>query len=135
MPLFPDLIFLLSLIAILLLYLLFRLINGRSSYRNRKKNLLDIFQQERLRSKKLQDDLSNYILANNANKTIIEKDITCGEYLRQMQKNHLQNLSDKVFLKVKNTDNRIVLMKTTEELKSQQIKLNEAQALISKLTA
>lgn len=131
MPLFPDLILLLSPAIIIVIYLLIKIVNGRSSYKKRKNELLDLFQQQRLKSKKLQDELSNYILTNNAHKTICFENATCGDYLKQLQKNHLQNLSDKIYLRIKNSNNRILLMKTAEELKIQEIKLNEAEIRIA----
>lgn len=133
MPLFPDLIFLLSLIAIIVIYLLIRVINGRSSYQKRKKELLELFQLQRLKSNKLQDELSNYILANNTNKAVLFENTTCGDYLKQLQKNHIQNLSDKIYVKIKNSDNRIYLKKTAEELKEQQAILTEAENRITAL--
>lgn len=133
MLLFPDLILLLSPVIIAVVYLLVRVVNNNSSYVQKKKHLLDYFQQQRLKSNKLQDELSNYILANNAHKAVFFDRITYGEFLKQLQKNHMQNLSDKIYIKIKNSHNRILLKKTADELKDQETKLNNAEQKMSKL--
>lgn len=127
MPLFPDLTILFALIAIAIIYLLFKILSKTSSYKEKKKDILEKYQQQRTRSLKLQDFYGNYILAHNTQKDIFYNAITYGDFLKALQKNHITNLSDKNYVKLKNTDNRIVLKKTADMLEEQETILSDAE--------
>ncbi len=133
MTLSPDLIILCSLIALLMVYGLIKLINTGTSFKQRKDAILETFQKERQTSKRIQSQLSNYILANNAHKNILFENVTCGEFLKQLQKNHILNLSDKQYVKIKNSDNRLFLKRASQELKLQELKLKDAESKIAGL--
>ena len=127
MSLFPGLTILFALIAIAIIYLLFKILSKTSSYKEKKKDILEKYQQQRVRSLKLQDLYSNYILANHAQKDIFFDTTTYGDFLKALQKNHIANLSDKNYVKLKNTDNRIVLKKTADMLEEQETILSDAE--------
>ena len=127
MPLFPDLIILLALVALAIIYLLFKLLSKTSSYKEKKKDILEKYQQQRARSLKLQDFYGNYILANHAQKDVFYDATTYGDFLKALQRNHITNLSDKNYVKLKNTDNRIVLKKTADMLEEQETILSDAE--------
>lgn len=129
MPLFPELTLILLLAASLVIYLLTAFLNSRPKYKMKRSELLDKFQSLRLKSKNLQDVLSQYILSSDANKKPISGDstVTYGEYFKYLQRNHIQNLSDKEYARIKNTHNRIQQKKASDMLEEQEIRLAEAE--------
>jgi len=129
MPLFPELTLILLLAASLVIYLLTAFFNSRPKYRIKRSELLDKFQSLRLKSKNLQDVLNQYILSSDANKKPITQDaaVTYGEYFKYLQRNHIQNLSDKEYARLKNTHNRLQQKKASDMLEEQEIRLAEAE--------
>lgn len=129
MPLFPELTLILLLAASLVIYLLTAFLNSRPKYKMKRSELLDKFQSLRLKSKNLQDTLSQYILSTDANKKPISQDssVTYGEYFKYLQRNHIQNLSDKEYARIKNTHNRLQQKKASDMLEEQEIRLAEAE--------
>jgi len=133
MELFPDLILLMSLLFIIAFYALFKILNNRPAYKEKKKELTEKFQEVRALSIKLQEIVSNYILSNNANDFPFDGNITYGNFLRSLQKNHIQNLSEKLYVKLRNSNNRVFLKSTSVMLDEQRVKLKEAQNKVSGL--
>lgn len=131
MQLFPDLILLMSLLFIIAFYVLFKVLNNRPGYKERKKELTEKFQEVRALSIKLQETVSSYILANNANDYQFEDNTTYGSFLRSLQKNHIQYLSEKLYVKLRNSNNRIFLKSTATMLDEQGVKLKKAQNKVS----
>jgi hypothetical protein len=128
MPLFPELTLVILLFASLVIYLLIKFFNSRPRYKLKRNELLDRFQALRVRSKTLQEALSQHILANDANKKLMEDGATTyGEYYKFLQKSHIQNLSDKEYARVKNTHNRIQQKKASDMLEEQELRLAEAE--------
>jgi predicted RNA-binding protein YlxR (DUF448 family) len=129
MPLFPELTLVLLVSASLIVYLLTAFLNKRPRYMMRRNELLEKFQQLRLKSKSLQDKLSQHILSSDANKKTLAEDstITFGEYFKYLQRNHIQNLSDKEYARLKNTHNRIQQKKVSDMLEEQEVRLAEAE--------
>jgi len=133
MQLFPDLILLMSLLFIVVLYFLFKILNNSSPHKEKKKELTEKFQELRAQSIKLQENVSSYILTNNANETIFFENTTYGSFLKSLQKNHIQHLSEKSYIKLKNSNNRLYLKSTETMFDEQSIKLKEAQNKVSGL--
>lgn len=134
MPLFPELTLLLLLFGSLVIYLLLRFFNSRPKYQIRRNELLEKFQALRLRSKNLQDILSQHILSSDANKKSIGTDsVTYGEYFKYLQRNHIQNLSDKEYARLKNTHNRIQQKKASDMLEEQEMRLAEAEKKLASI--
>ena len=133
MQLFPDLILLMSLLFIIVLYVLFKILNNSSPHKEKKRELTEKFQELRAQSIKLQENVSSYILTNNANETIFFENMTYGSFLKSLQKNHIQHLSEKSYIKLKNSNNRLYLKSTETMLNEQAIKLKEAQNKVSGL--
>jgi len=127
MQLFPDFILLMSLLLFIVIYVLFKFLNNTPHYKEKKKELIEKFQDARALSIKLQETVSAYILTNNANEATFFDNVSYGGFLKSLQKNHIQNLSEKYYIKLKNSNNRLFLKKTSAMLDEQGIKLKEAQ--------
>jgi len=98
----------------------------------RKNDILDGFQSLRSRSIKLQETLSGQILSNNFAMKLVEENLTYKDFLKHLQKNHIKNLSDKNYARIKNTHNRVVLMQAEKMLTEQEIILQDAEARLKK---
>jgi len=127
MPLFPDLIIVVILCGGVIVYLLTKLLNSRVGYKEKKSYLLLRYQNLRKKSLELQENLSQYILSSDRLKEPFTDGMTYGEYLRYLQKNHIKNLSDKGYAKIKNGDNRLHQKKVAEILSEQEIVLKDAE--------
>lgn len=112
--------------VLLILYVLTRFMNSRPGYLARKTDILDQFQSLRNKSRKLQDELSNLVLSQNMAQEILTGNITYKDYLKSLQRNHIQNLSDKNYARIKNTNNRIILKQAQDMLIEQDAKLEDA---------
>jgi hypothetical protein len=132
MPLIPEFTIAVALGGILILYILFRFLNSRPGYLARKNDILDGFQSLRSRSIKLQETLSGQILSNNFAMKLVEENLTYKDFLKHLQKNHIKNLSDKNYARIKNTHNRVVLMQAEKMLTEQEIILQDAEARLKK---
>nr|WP_322623909.1 hypothetical protein [uncultured Flavobacterium sp.] len=133
MPLIPEFTIAIALGGILVLYILFRFLNSRPGYLGRKNDILDGFQSLRSKSIKLQESLSVLILSNNFAQELLAENFTYKDFLKQLQKNHIQNLSDKNYARIKNTHNRVVLMQAKKMLTEQEIILQDAEARLKKV--
>jgi len=126
MPLFPDLTIVIVLCGGVIVYLLTKLLNSRAAYKERKSFLLMQYQNLRKKSLQLQESLSQYILSGDHLKEPFTDGMTYGDYLKYLQKNHVKNLSDKGYAKIKNGDNRLQQKKVAEILSEQEILLKDA---------
>lgn len=117
--------------VLLLLYLLFSLLNKSRKHTSRKQEIIEQLQSTRAQSLKLQERLSNHILSKSAASDIFYEGYTFKEYLKTLQKNHVQNLSDKNMARIKNTNNRIILMQAKDMISGQQALLAEAEGKIN----
>lgn len=130
MPLFPEFTIAIVLGALLFIYLAFRFLNSRPSYRSRKNDLLERFQSLRSKSISIQKELSNHILSQHVIKEVFSEEYTYGDFLKYLQKNHIQYLSDKNYAKVKNSNNRLLLKQTQHVLEEQETRLTDAESKI-----
>lgn len=133
MPLIPEFTIAAALGGILVVYILFRFLNSRPRYLERKNDILDGFQSLRSRSIKLQENLSGQILSNNFAQELLAENLTYKDFLKQLQKNHIKNLSDKNYARIKNTHNRVVLMQAKKTLTEQETILQDAEARLKKV--
>ena len=122
-----------SLLFILVIYALFKFLNNQLPYKERKRELIERFQEIRSLSIKLQETVSKFILTNSANDIIFFENTTYGSFLKSLQKNHILYLSEKSYIKVKKSNNRFFLKKTDAVLNNQATKLKEAQNKVSGL--
>ena len=117
-------------VAVLLLWRLFILL---PFYRKRKANLVSQFRQVRIKSLRLQKQLSKYMLSNDLNRHDFTEGMTVGDYYRYLKKNHITYLSDKNYLKVKKSQNPIGDMRMLNILKEQEERLKDAEHKIAGL--
>ncbi|KOS07416.1 hypothetical protein AM493_16230 [Flavobacterium akiainvivens] len=128
MPNNPDLTVLYGLLACIAIYLLIKYIN-KSRVRQKKQALLERFKALRLESIELQKEISNYMLGHNAEHNPTPAGVTVGQFLRQLKHNHAAHLSSKLIEKLQNSDNPLLIKKTTDELDDQETKLKESKEL------
>lgn len=133
MKIFPEIALFLCMGTCIVLYLLFKFLNSRSSFVNRKNSLLKRYQKLRGKSLKLQEALSKHILSSHAEKDIFMDTITYSDYSRYLQKNHIHNLSDKNYVKLKNSNNRLLFKSTAAMLDEQELKLKQAENNLSNI--
>lgn len=124
MPYTPELIIAFIVVAGVLIYYL------RPHYKEEKLELLVKYRRIRSKSLSIQDALSAYILANDALKKQFLPDATYGEFLRQLKKNHATYLSEKVYVKIKNSRSRMFLKRTGKLLDEQEDRFAEIEEKI-----
>lgn len=119
--------------AIVLMILLIYIINKIPIYKEERFELLTKYRRTQNSYLKIQDMLSKYILANDALEDPILPGISCGEYLKQMQREYTRNLSEKLHLKIRRCNNKRVIRKINTILNEQSVKLRETADLIANL--
>lgn len=123
----PEFIIAIIIVAGILVYYI------RPQYRNQKSELLARYKVARSKSLMIQDIVSTYILANDALKKFFEADLTYGEFLRQLKKNHTVYLSEKMYVRIKNSRSLIFLKKVSRILDEQEQRLEEFENKIGGL--
>lgn len=113
--------------GILVLYVISKIVNSHPRYLAKKSETLDRFQILRSKSLRLQDVLSDLILSNNFALEIVAENFTYKDFLKQLKRNHVQNLSDKNYARIKNTHNRVVLMQAKKMIAEQELILKDAE--------
>ncbi len=113
--------------AILLLVLLIYFLNNLPKYKEKKRQFLIRFRQVRKRSLNLQNAFTQYIIEHDAIKTVFKDGMTYGQFLNQLKKNHISNLSEKNFAKLKSTNNRLVIKKREQMLDEQEAWFDEVE--------
>ncbi len=126
----PDLLAFIALICIVAGYLIFKLVLKRLSF-EKKRNLIVRFQQLRKQSLSLQELLSEYMLSTNAERKLVKDNVTFAEYYRQLKNNHVTHLSSKFLDKLQKSNNPLLLKKTADILNHQELKLKDAENVIS----
>ncbi|MFY7730468.1 MAG: hypothetical protein ACOVRN_13190 [Flavobacterium sp.] len=101
---------------------------------NKKEQMLSKYSELRRQSLTLQEVVSNYLLADDADKKLLSGELTCADLYRQLKSNHVYNLSDKYLSKVKKSNNLLFLNKAERKLYEQEERLNNAQRLISSVS-
>jgi hypothetical protein len=124
----PDFLILYGIGAAIVVYLLFKYI-AKISLRQRKIAVLEKIKRLRLESVELQKEVNTYMLAHNAEHQLTPAGITVGQLHRQLKHNHAAHLSSRLIEKLQNSDNPLLIKKTSDELLDQEIKLREAQSV------
>lgn len=124
----PEFIIAIIIVAGLLVYYL------RPQYRNQKSELLARYKIVRSKSLMIQDIVSTYIITNDALKKFFEADLTYGEFLRQLKKNHTVYLSEKMYIRIKNSRSLIFLKKMSRILDEQEQRLDEFENKVTRLS-
>ncbi len=124
----PEFTILYGLLACIALYLLFKYIT-KISVRQKKQAVLERFKSLRLESIRLQKEVSDYMLTYNTEHEKTPDGITIGQLHKQLKHNHAAHLSSKLIEKLQNSDNPLLIKKTSEELDQQETKLKHSQNL------
>ena len=120
----PEFIIAAIIVAGILVYYL------RPQYKDKKSDILGKYRRVRSKSLLIQDMVSSYILANDALKKLFLPELTYGEFLRQLKKNHNLYLSEKMYVKIKKSRSLSFLKKTDRLLDEQEQRLNEAEGKV-----
>lgn len=128
MPYAPEII-----IALLLaLFLFIYLVNALPAYKRAKKQLLAKYHRLRVKSLRLQEELHYYILKNDVLKEEMDgTGVTYGAYLKKIQKNHALHLSEKGYIKLRKSNNRLLMHKAKRTLELQDTELKNIELTLS----
>lgn len=85
----------------------------------------------RQQSLQLMQSVSQHMLAKNAETEAIAEQVTYGDFYRQLKVNHVSNLSDKFLIKIKHSNNPMMLEKAGQKLERQERRLKEAETLLA----
>lgn len=99
----------------------------RPKYKDKKLQLLTHYRRVRSKSLELQDSLSRYILTNDAQNDSFMPDLTYGEFMRKIKKSHSLYLSEKTYIKLKNSTNIVYLKKVERQLDEQEKHLSDIE--------
>lgn len=124
----PEFIIAAIIIAVVIIYFM------RPQYKAFKAEILGKYRRVRSKSLHYQDVISSYILANDAIKKLFLAEVTYGEFLRQLKKSHSLYLSEKTYIKIKNSRSLIFLKKMDKMLDEQEQKLNEVEDRVMALS-
>lgn len=113
--------------TILLLGVIIYILNKSLKYKKKKRTLLIKFRQVREKSLSLQNEYYNYIVKQDALNTKFREGLTYGQFLNDLKRNHVSNLSEKKFIRVKSTSNLFYLNKMTKVLDEQEAMLEEIE--------
>jgi hypothetical protein len=116
--------------VILLVFVLIYYLNKIPRHKSEKHRLIVKYRKVQSVSLKLQEVLSNYVLANDASQENLAPGITYGECLRKLQREHVAHLSKKTFLQISNSNNKRLLRKIDQTLDDLDIKLNETSQFL-----
>jgi hypothetical protein len=119
-----------ALAAAIVLFLVLRQLNNATS-KQEKLRLLEKYQVLRKKSIKIQEIISSYMLSCDAEKELITDGITYAQYYRSLKFNHISYLSSKYLQKLQNSQNPLLFKKTAGILDHQEVKLKEAENLVS----
>jgi len=95
----------------------------RPRYTQRKTALLAKYRRVRTRSLKIQDTLSKHVLEHDAINDNITPEMTYGQFIRDLKRQHYYHLSEKTYVKLKNSTNLFFLNKTRRILEEQELRL------------
>lgn len=121
----PEFIIAAIIVAGILVYLLW------PKYKEKKTELLSKYRRVRSKSLLIQDMVSSYILANDGLKKLFLPELTYGEFLRQLKKNHNLYLSEKMYVKIKNSRSLTFLKKIDRTLDEQEQRLDDVESKVS----
>ncbi len=129
MPYFPEIIIAVIILVILIIYS----VNRLPGYKKSKAETVSEYHNLRVKSHRIQEKLHFYILNNDASKKQMETtSITYGEYLKKIRKNHVMYLSEKRYIKLRRSNNRVFIYKTKRMLAKQETELNNIETTLQK---
>ncbi|MCO6148399.1 hypothetical protein [Flavobacterium sp. NRK1] len=99
----------------------------RPKYKKEKLLLLTKYRRVRTKSLEIQDSISKYILTNDALDDNFLPDLTYGQFMRKLKKAHSLYLSEKTYVKLKNSSNIFFLKKTGRLLDEQEKHLDDIE--------
>lgn len=121
MPYFNEITIAAVLAAGILIYLI------RPKHKEKKLMLISKYRRVRSKSLMLQDLLSSHILQNDSDSEDLRPGVTYGEFMRELKKMHSYYLSEKTYIKLKNSNNIFFLKKTDRILDEQEDQLNDIE--------
>lgn len=96
---------------------------ARPRYTQRKTALLAKYRRIRTKSLKIQDALSKHVMENDTINDYITPEMTYGQFIKIIKKQHQQYLSEKTYVKLKNSTNIFFLNRTKRLLEEQEQRL------------
>lgn len=126
MDFLPEIIIAAIILAGIIIYIL-----SAPKFNKRKLRLLAKYRRTRNKSLSFQDKLSAYILENDAKDELIAPNITYGDFLKQLRKQHSANLSEKRYKRLRKSI--FIVGITDRELQKQERRLQEAEKKITRL--
>lgn len=128
MPYLEEIIIAAVLAAGFLIYLI------RPKHKEKKILLISKYRRVRSKSLMLQELLSKHILQNDSEMQNLKPGVTYGDFMREIKKIHSLNLSEKTYVKLKNSNNIFFLKKTDRLLDEQEHQLNDIEKELLVLT-
>ena len=90
--------------GVFLVALITYFINKNNKDNSRKKVLLLSFREVREKSLNLQNAVTQYLMLHDSQDEKLAEDMTYGQFLKQLKKNHATHLSEKKFVKIKSSN-------------------------------
>lgn len=129
MPYFPETFIALLFTAVIFIYI----INRHPAYKKDKAKLLSDYHKLRVKSLKLQEEFHYYIMKNDITKQEMSgTGVTYGAYLKKIQKNHALHLSEKRYIKLRKSNNRLFIYKTKKILAAQESELKNIELTLGR---
>lgn len=114
--------------AILVAGILIYFLNGHT-YKKQKVKFLAKYRRARIKSLHYQDELSAYILRNDAKNEVFAEGLTYGEFLKQLQKNHSLYLSERKYKRLRRAP--VIVGKDIKAIEKQEARLSETEKKIA----
>lgn len=124
-----DLLILTGIALAALAYPLARYLAGKVLY-HKKEIIIQKHTQLRLQSLQLMQTASQYMLSKNAETDRIAGQVSYADFYRKLKTNHVSNLSEKVLIKIKHSNNPMLLGKAEHSLERQEQRLREAEKML-----
>lgn len=93
--------------GVLLVALITYFINKNNTDNSKKRNLLNSFKEVREKSLSLQNSVTEHLMLHDSRDKILTEEMTYGQFLKNLKKNHVTHLSEKRLVKIK-TSNTIL---------------------------
>jgi hypothetical protein len=127
MPLSPEIVIFITLIAALVLYLAYI----RPKAKQQKLRLMTRYRKIRNKSLSLQDKLSGYILANDKLNDTFLKGITYGQYLEALKQDYALHLGERMYLEIQSQNKVMPMRKLNRKIDIQEQRLKKVEKELS----
>ncbi|KOS07326.1 hypothetical protein AM493_15735 [Flavobacterium akiainvivens] len=84
----------------------------------------------RQQSLHLMESVSQRMVNSHDDSETIGNEVTYADFYRQLKANHVSNLSDKLIVRVKRSNNPLKLEKAAHRLEQQELRLKEAEMML-----